>query len=271
MQRLRRDSRPFWRQIEAILRDQIVSGEFRPGDRIPSEGELSAMFRVSRPTIRQALDVMALDGMVTRQPGRGTFVSAVVERQPEPRVGLALDALIAFDPAADITLYWSGVVRAPLPVREALALPDGSDAFSFIRIVSFEGNRIAATKVFLPLHVSEELREEDLVAADLLEIIADRSGIGITEVTHAMSAILAAVRPAEQLGVSPGAAVLSICRVSYDRGGAPVERSETLLRNDRTVLEFSRHRAAPTDDWKMVDAESPVRLRGAALVETGQV
>lgn len=268
MQPLRRDAQPFYRQIEAILRDQIVSGELRPGDRIPSEGELSTMFMVSRPTIRQALDVMSLDGMVSRQPGRGTFVSTAVGRRTEPRVALALDAMIGFDPSADISLYWSGVVRAPIVVREALVLPDASDAFSFIRIISVDNKRIAAMKVFLPLHVYEQLKEEDLVASDLLEAIGNRTGVGIAEVEHALSAVMAEIRPAEQLGVSPGAAVLSVRRTSFDREGAPVERSETLLRNDRTVLEIKRRRAAPTDDWNVVEPERPMRLREAAAHAT---
>ena len=47
-----------------------------------------------------------------------------------------------------------------------------------------------------------------------------------------------------------------------------MERSETLLRNDRTVLEIKRRRAAPTDDWNVVEPERPMRLREAAAHAT---
>ncbi|MBI3435958.1 MAG: winged helix-turn-helix transcriptional regulator, partial [Proteobacteria bacterium] len=45
---------PYYHQIEAIIREKIANGEWRPGDRVPSEEELRAMFGVSRTTVRQA-------------------------------------------------------------------------------------------------------------------------------------------------------------------------------------------------------------------------
>jgi DNA-binding GntR family transcriptional regulator len=60
---------------EAIIR-QIESRALREGDRLPSEGELAASHGVSVGTVQKALTQLAHSGVITREQGRGTFVSA---------------------------------------------------------------------------------------------------------------------------------------------------------------------------------------------------
>lgn len=66
---------PVARQILDLIRDQIARGELRPGDRLPTEMELCARLGVSRKPVRQALGQLTAEGLLVRQPRRGTFVS----------------------------------------------------------------------------------------------------------------------------------------------------------------------------------------------------
>jgi GntR family transcriptional repressor for pyruvate dehydrogenase complex len=63
-------------EIAETLRDQIASGALARGERLPTERELAAQFGVSQPTVREALRVLDVMGMVSVQHGRGTFVTA---------------------------------------------------------------------------------------------------------------------------------------------------------------------------------------------------
>lgn len=66
---------PKFAVIVAHARRKIDSGAWRPGDRAPSENELSAAFGVSRMTARRALDQLALDGLIVRRQGAGSFIA----------------------------------------------------------------------------------------------------------------------------------------------------------------------------------------------------
>jgi GntR family transcriptional regulator len=66
-------------QVEDILRGRIREGTYAPGSRIPSETELSEEFGVSRATIRTVLAKLAVNGLILRKQGDGTYVNAHVE------------------------------------------------------------------------------------------------------------------------------------------------------------------------------------------------
>jgi DNA-binding transcriptional regulator YhcF (GntR family) len=66
---------PLYRQIKELILRHLESGEWGPGDPIPSESELAARFGVSQGTVRKAIDEMAAENLLVRQQGRGTFVA----------------------------------------------------------------------------------------------------------------------------------------------------------------------------------------------------
>ena len=66
-------------QIAEQIRSSILSGEFTPGDKLPPERELAEMFGVSRPSVREALNMLAASGLVMSYQGGGTVVLSLVE------------------------------------------------------------------------------------------------------------------------------------------------------------------------------------------------
>src|ERR671932_713723 len=64
---------PLYSRIQETLRAQLLAGHFVVGDRLPSETELAAQFRTTRTTVRQAMAQLEFEGLIVRQPGRGTF------------------------------------------------------------------------------------------------------------------------------------------------------------------------------------------------------
>ncbi|PKN13131.1 MAG: FadR family transcriptional regulator [Deltaproteobacteria bacterium HGW-Deltaproteobacteria-4] len=67
-------------QIAEQIRNSIMSGEFVPGDRLPPERELAEMFGVSRPSVREALNILGASGLVEALQGGGTTVLSLMEQ-----------------------------------------------------------------------------------------------------------------------------------------------------------------------------------------------
>ena len=65
---------PLYRQIKSLIVQALESGEWRPGEAIPSEQELAARFGVSQGTVRKAVDELAAENVLVRKQGKGTFV-----------------------------------------------------------------------------------------------------------------------------------------------------------------------------------------------------
>jgi len=65
---------PQYRQLYEILRKHIVGGLYKEGDLLPSEHDLCETYRLTRPTVRHALDDLVKDGFVFKRKGKGTIV-----------------------------------------------------------------------------------------------------------------------------------------------------------------------------------------------------
>lgn len=63
-----------YRQLAAILRERIKSGQYKPGERIPTESDLIAEFELARSTVRRAVNELREQGLVHTVPQRGTYV-----------------------------------------------------------------------------------------------------------------------------------------------------------------------------------------------------
>src|SRR4051794_29860693 len=72
----RQSPMPYYAQVKDILKDAIRSGDWGANAQLPSEAELCAMFDVSRTVIRQALQDLMHEGIISRRKGKGSFVAA---------------------------------------------------------------------------------------------------------------------------------------------------------------------------------------------------
>ncbi len=70
------DPLPLYAQLAQRLRHRVGQGEWREGDRLPSHDELAAEYSVARVTVRQAINLLEIDGVLISRRGRGTFVAA---------------------------------------------------------------------------------------------------------------------------------------------------------------------------------------------------
>lgn len=239
--RLQRDSPvPVWAQIEESLAARIAGGELRVGDRLPSERELAEQLRVSRGTIRQALDALATRGLVERGVGRGTFVAAGKVEVRLSEVAGFTERLARTGLVASARVLHAALAPAGAQVASALAIQDGSPALRVERL-RFVG-RLALTleDSWIPAERFPGLEELDLRGSiyELMRDLYDRAPVRVVET---LEPVVAQAHSAEALGVARGAALLLVERTAFDAGGIPVEYARDLHRGDRArfVVEAS--------------------------------
>lgn len=238
---------PLYYQLAGVLREQILSGRFATGDRIPTEAELVADYGVSRITVRQALASLEHEGLVRREVGRGTFVN---EHRPfvgELRVEGSLDDLISIGLFTSVKLLSVRTVTASRDDADMLGVEPGSQITRCARLRYWHGDPYCHIVVDLPQEIGRRLTKRDFQGS-ILKALEERLKIHIRDAQQTVRASLADAALARLLETRIGAPLLSIDRVVMSDGGTRVERVRTHYRSD--IYSFAVHLHRDQQSWK---------------------
>ncbi len=136
---------PLYQQIKALITRSLQSGEWRPGEVIPSEMELAVRYKVSQGTVRKAIDELATENRLVRRQGKGTFVATHSEQLTQYRfLRLVPDSLEAAGVAGRMSrrVLDCRRVRAPADVARALDMKGGESAVQIRRTLSAQGHPV---------------------------------------------------------------------------------------------------------------------------------
>ncbi|MGH7391338.1 MAG: GntR family transcriptional regulator [Candidatus Rokuibacteriota bacterium] len=214
---------PRYLQIADALR-HALKGE---GERIPSEHQLCALYKVSRPTIRQALDVLVHEGLLYRHAGRGTFSTPTPGGDRKLRVIGSVDDMIALSEETWFKLLAREVVRVAANIAQVLRLPPDSEAYRIVGVRHGDTGPFQHVTAYLPRHMAVHLSEEDLSKTSLIAVIERHLGRSIKVLEQVVDAALAPRHVAELLQVRPRTPLLLFERTYFTAGGEPVEHAVT--------------------------------------------
>lgn len=225
---------PRYREIEAALRERIA--HLRPGQRLPSDADLCEEFGVSRMTARHAMAQLADEGLVRRDPGRGTFVA-------QPPTHRRANFLMTFShemrrqgrvPSSRIVERRTR--KASDRERAELRAPRDSDVVELRRVRLADHEPVAVETAVLNTHCIEAVMSADLETGSLHEALI---GIGVvpTRGQATIGAEAATGEDAVLLGIRPGSPVLVERRLIFDQRGRPIERTESRYAGDRYGLD----------------------------------
>src|SRR5919112_270023 len=128
------------RRIYLLLRERILNGALEPGSRLPGELSIAAEYGVSRVTVRRALDTLAVDDLIDRRPGSGTFVREGNSVQPiVADLSNVLSHLVEMGRRTSVRLLSFAYVNPSESVAGALGLEPGERAQRSIRIRLIDG------------------------------------------------------------------------------------------------------------------------------------
>jgi GntR family transcriptional regulator len=244
---------PLYHQIYLILRSRILDGEYGPGDYLPGERDLEALFQVSRITAVRALNELASEGLVVRERGRGTRVQFVsrgivargpVETKPEISGASPRDVVESLYKKgwASVTVYEFNYIKATRPVAEALRLREGDLVQFAERVWRAEKKPFTYVMTYVPEDIGRQWSRKELEKLPLRTLL-EKHGVRVTLVQEQVMATLADMNLSQRLEVSVGSPILKIKRVAFDANNRPVEFVTGFYPPDRYQYEVTLPRS----------------------------
>jgi len=227
---------PLYQQIKGLILQSLQSGEWKPGESIPSEMELAARFRVSQGTVRKAIDELASENLVVRRQGKGTFVATHSEQHVRYRfLKLMPDSgdRDAEGPAQR-TVVECKRLRASAEVARALALRAGDAVLQVRRVLSFAGVPTILEDLWLPGNPFKGLNAQQMAGyvGPTYALFEEEFGVRMVRAEEKIRAVAADSAQAELLKVEPRTPLLSVERIAYTYNDVPMELRRGLYRTD---------------------------------------
>jgi GntR family transcriptional regulator len=223
---------PLYRQVEADLRVRVLSGELVPSTRLPSEGELAALYGASKITIRQALALLASEGLVSRQPGKGTFVRAATLTAGSRTVSSYTEEMASLHLAAGGRVLRQELIGADDRTAERLRIKIGTPVLALDRLRLGNGTPVGLQRARIVASFVPGLEDVDLTDVTLYGLLRERYGLVPTEAEELFRVGSVTAAEARLLMVPARTCCFLVERLTLI-GERPFELVDSVMRGDR--------------------------------------
>jgi GntR family transcriptional regulator len=267
---LERGPIPLHHQVFRDLKSALDAGEWRPGDRMPTERELATRYGCSLITVRHALGELVREGRIERTRGRGTFVL-------QPRIDRDIAGAMSFseemqrrglDPATKVVT--GRIEPAGEAVAGSLGIAADAPVVYLERVRLGSGEPLLLEQARLPAERFPGLLAFDFEHRSLYDILSERYATRIVRAREAVEPVVLKRREAELLNLPTRSLALQIDGVAFAADGSAVEAARSFVRGDRTRYYLERdvvraHWLDSTDRMRVAVAGVGRRDGGAAV------
>jgi len=229
---------PYYIQLMDILREKVQQAEWVPGDQIPGEQDLCEQYQVSRTVVRQALRELEFEGVISRQKGKGTFISLpkISEGLVQKLTGFYQDMVErGLKPGSQV--LHQNVISSNDKIANFLNIKSGEKVIDIQRLRFINDEPIQLVTTYIPFDVCPSLASVDLSNRSLYEYLEKECGIYLAKGHRYIEAVLANDYEAALLGIERGDPLLLLDSVSFSENGQPIEYYHALHRGDRSRFE----------------------------------
>jgi GntR family transcriptional regulator len=217
------------RQIAAALRERIRTGEWAPGEKLPSIPALAQAYAVAKQTVQRTIDQLRVEGLLITRPGSGTYVRGTRRRLSRlargrygPRRGYHTDLAARYRQV----LTEVAVVPAPHEVTEAFGVAAGTALLVRRHLVRTEEDQPVeiGASWFLPAQTrATSLGEARPFGRPLYQEVEEQTGRCYATASDELTARLPTRDEATALRIRPDTPVLHLLHSGFDETGRPIE------------------------------------------------
>jgi DNA-binding GntR family transcriptional regulator len=240
--------KPAYQQIADDVRQRILDGALRAGDRLPTEVDLMAEYGVSRIVVRNAVEILKNEGLVSKEQGRGTFVRD--RRPPERRIsGDLYGKRPVASPMKRATEaegrrsewdYTTRITTATQAIAERLGIAPEDQVVRTNYTFFADGTPVKLSTSYEPLALTSGTPIEQPEGGPITGVVPRMDSIGqhITHVTEEVTARAPRPYESESLAIAPGVPIIEIARTYYV-DTRPVETCDIVIAADRYTLSYT--------------------------------
>lgn len=219
---------PLYHQLKEIILERIESGEWPEGTAIPSENELTRTCRISRATVRRAMELLVHEGYLEKRRGTGTFVR-------EPKIVEQLPKLKSFSEEmagreARKKVFSAEYVDPPARIKKILKLFPGEQVLYLKRLMIVDGVAIGILYEYICGRFGLDLDAD--FSGSLYDILQARDVV-LKEAEQIIEASMSSDEEMSFMGLDNPFPTLVIKRIVYSATGDPVEFVTGVYHGDR--------------------------------------
>lgn len=223
---------PLYQQLHETILKKVESGEYGPGDRIPSEQQLSEMYGVSRITVRNALKRLVDEDILVKKHGKGTFVTMPEYVESLFAGGSFTESCLQISAVPGTHIIASEKITADAELASHLEMTEGSQAICLTRLRIVDGLPAIFEKDYFQPRF-DFLMQIDLQDKSILDVIRKYTGMQLKEFADVFDVCNATDFQAHQLDCAPGTPLLYIKQTVYAEKRRLMYFNKQYIRTDR--------------------------------------
>jgi GntR family transcriptional regulator len=238
---------PLYKEVKNRLMRGLVAGEWKPGQAVPSEGQLAARYGVSVGTLRRAVDELVAERIVQRRQGSGTYVTTHTEDHQLYNFFHIVGRHGGREPPVHELLSFRGA-RAGGEAASRLQIARGERVYRIDNVLKLAGRPVLLDEITLPAASFPDLSRGLFAARSgtIYGLYQARYGINVVRISERVSAARASARQAARLSLRAGEPVLVIKRVAYTYHDTPVEYRVSCVNTARHEYLSDLWKSAPS-------------------------
>ncbi|WP_240468561.1 GntR family transcriptional regulator [Gracilibacillus sp. YIM 98692] len=229
---------PLYFQLKELILSEIKNGTYKIGSMIPTESELSEMFKISRTTVRQAITELVQEGWLYRVKSKGTYVSKPkINQSFVQALGSFNDQIAQLGRTPHTELLDFELVDPPEYVANELKLDPNEKVIYIHRRRFADDEPIVMVKTYLPYNKCSFVLNHDLAEESLYPVLATHDDTQIYKIRRYIEAVSAEDYDIQNLNINSDKAIQQFLSIGYNAYDEPVEYSLARYRGDRNRFE----------------------------------
>ena len=232
---------PLYEQLKTSIKEKIQEKVYRPGERVPSELELEAEYKVSRITVRRAVKELCDEGILVRRQGKGTFVLDTADyRRLDREAGTGVhDSMAIIGRTARAEILEKTIIKPKAAYARDLHIDPLDDVIYLKRLMFVDDIPMMIDTSYLPVKRFPGMYDKLVGDVALFRLIQQEYGVKLERYYKVLKVQKASKEMSRYLNCKVGDPMFDLFKITYDANQVPQNISISIMKGENTYYVLS--------------------------------